>query len=131
MKYLTLDKFIRLQASGAKVMDAADADWEKAVADYEQHLETIRPDLPPSIRHLLDDMNLHDAEVFLMGRQGSNFIIALRLETPPRDFRILTYCLLDPPTIAPTDWPREHTRAHWLFDEIDLVRNGEPSFTHA
>ena len=68
-----------------------------------------------------------------MGRQAGNFVLALRLETPPRDFLVLTYSLLEPPNIGPTGLPRQYqsSKVQWLFDEIDLVRNGELAYTQS
>ena len=111
-------------------MNAADADWERAVADYERHVESIRPKLTESIRHLLDEYYLHDAEVFFMGQTGDNLVIALRLEIPPRNFLVLTYMLLEPPNVMATNWPGENlsSRALWLVDEIDLGVNAEPNY---
>ena len=66
-------------------MDAADTAWEEAVERYEAYLQTIRPDLPASVRQLLDGFYLHDANVLSMGRQGNTFIIVLQLDVPPHD----------------------------------------------
>jgi len=130
MKYFTPEKYLRLQARDTSAMDAADTDWEGAVADYERHLESIRPKLTESIRCLLDDYSLHDAEVFFMGRTGDNLVIALRLKTPPRNFLVLTYMLLETPNVMATNWPGENlsSRALWLVDEIDLGVNMQPSY---
>jgi len=86
MKYFTPERYKRLQATGMQDMDAADADWEIAVTEYERHLETIRSDLPESVRHLLDDFSLHDAEVFFMGRKPATLFLHYALRPRPATF---------------------------------------------
>src|SRR6266851_2750434 len=133
MKYFTPEKYQALQASSGEAMDAGDDNWERAVTDYERHLQIIRPDLPESIRHLQDDFYLHDADVILMGRQGNDFVIALWLTTPPGNFLVLTYYLVKEPTITSIGCPREQLsrKTKWLFDEIDVVPGAERTFIHA
>jgi hypothetical protein len=132
MKFFTPELYTRLQASGPDEMDAADAAWEQAADRYDQRLRTIRPALPDSLRHLLEDYYLHDADVLTMGREGHTFVMALQLETPPRKLLIITYTLAGEPIIEPASLPPEHCspRVQWLCDEIDLVDGEKPHFTH-
>jgi hypothetical protein len=60
MNYFTRERYLALQERG-DAMDAADAAWAEAVAGYEAYLQTIRPELPESVRELLDGFYLHDA----------------------------------------------------------------------
>jgi hypothetical protein len=54
MKYFTPQRYLALQNFAPKAMDAADADWEQAVEQYEAYLQTVLPGLPDSVRKLLD-----------------------------------------------------------------------------
>jgi hypothetical protein len=129
MNYFTPDLIDRFGAVEPAVADAADARWEEAGDRYCAYLDSIKAQLPPGLRQLLDDYYLHDAVVFGMGRQDGRFVIALQLDTPPQDLLILTYDLLAEPEILSDVLPRGHrcpTRVEWMYDEVERVP-GEPA----
>src|SRR5260370_14145001 len=58
-----------------------------------------------------------------MGQEDGRFVIRVRLDTPPRDFLILTYELSAEPEIEPEALPREHrctTQVEWTYDEVEV-----------
>src|SRR5947209_6519500 len=91
MNYFTRDRYLALQDPHEGAMDAADADWEAAVAAYDVHLQRLRPEMPESVRQLLDGFYLHDARVLSIGQRGEAFVISLRLDIPPNDLLTIFY----------------------------------------
>ena len=123
MKYFTPKLYAALQDSDDHAMDAADAAWQKAVDRYERRLCKIRPTLPRSLRCLLDDLYLHDANVLSVARNGDKFVIVLELEVPPKDLVVVTYTLAGTPDIDFAALPPEHCTTHplWMYDEVDVT----------
>lgn len=122
MKYFTPDLYVHLQDQDDAAMDAADAAWEAASQRYDAYLQTILPDLPASVRQLLDGYCLHDAEVLSAGRQGDAFVILLRLDVPPNDWLSITYMLTEAPVIDRSVFPTEHRTSYmgWLYEELEV-----------
>jgi len=133
MNYFTRERYLALQERG-DAMDAADAAWAEAVARYEAYLQTIRPEMPESVRELLDGFYLHDARVLSMGRRGDTFVISLQLDVPPNELLTITYNLAGPPEIRQDlfPWATPTATPAWLYEEIELVRARERShFIHS
>lgn len=126
MNYFTRERYLALQERG-DAMDAADAVWAEAVAGYETYLQTIRPEMPESVRELLDGFYLHDARVLSMGRRGDRFVISLQLDVPPNELLTITYSLVGPPEIRQDlfPWATPATTPAWLYEEVELVGAGE------
>jgi hypothetical protein len=126
MNYFTRERYLALQERG-DAMDAADAAWDEAVARYEAYLQTIRPEMPESVRELLDGFYLRDARVLSMGRRGETFVISLQLDVPPNELLTITYSLAGPPEIRQDlfPWATPTATPAWLYEEIELVREGE------
>jgi hypothetical protein len=126
MNYFTRERYLALQEPG-DAMDAADGAWAEAVARYEAYLQTIRPELPESVRELLDGFYLHDARVLSMGRRGDTFVISLQLDVPPNELLTITYNLAGPPEIRQDlfPWATPGAAPSWLYEEIERVRAGE------
>ncbi|HYT92250.1 MAG TPA: DUF4085 family protein, partial [Gemmataceae bacterium] len=99
MNYFTRERYLALQNFDDDAMSAADADWESAVERYESYLQSIRPQLPESVRQLLDGFYLHDARVLSMGQRGETFVISLQLDPPPHELLTLTYTLAGQPEV--------------------------------
>src|SRR5260221_14267072 len=97
MKYFTQQRSQALQNFDSAAMAAADADWEKAVEQYDAHLQSIRAELPDTVRQLLDGFYYHDARVLSMGRRDGVFQMTLQLDVPPNELVTLTYALTGPP----------------------------------
>ena len=105
MNYFTRDRYLALQDRGDDAMDAADAAWDEAVARYDAYLQTIRPEMPESVRELLDVFYLHDARVLSMGRRGDTFVISVQLDVPPNELLTITYSLAGTPEIKQERFP--------------------------
>jgi hypothetical protein len=134
MNYFTRERYLALQDRGDDAMDAADADWAEAAARYEAYLQTIRPEIPESVRELLDGFSLHDARVLSMGRRGGTFVISLQLDVPPNELLTITYELAGGPEIKQDlfPWAGAAPAPSWLYEEIELVRDGDrPHFVHS
>jgi hypothetical protein len=134
MKYFTRERYLALQERGDEAMDAADAAWAEAVARYEAYLQTIRPEMPETVRELVDGFDLHDARVLSMGRRGDTFVISLQLDVPPSELLTVTYTLAGAPDINQDlfPWAKAGAVPAWLYEEIELVRKGERShFVHS
>jgi hypothetical protein len=126
MKYFTPERYIRLQDREPAAMDAADAVWESISQRYDAYLQTILPDLPPSVRRLLDGYYLHDAEVLSAGRQGDAFLLLLQLDAPPNELLSITYTLTADPLIDRSALPLEHRspRMAWQYEELEKCGDG-------
>jgi hypothetical protein len=126
MKYFTPERYLALQNPDGAAMDVADANWEQAVDHYEATLQAIGPELPGSVRQMLDGFYLHDAEVLSMGQRDDTFVIALQLDVPPHDLLTIAYALAAAPSINREALPPQFrsARPHWLYDEVELVQDG-------
>jgi hypothetical protein len=126
MKYFTRERYLTFQNFDDAAMDAADADWEDTIDRYEAYLQTIRPDMPESVRQLLDGFYLHDARVLSMGRRDETFVISLQLDVPPKELLTLTYTLIGPPEInkKPFEDGQNTPAPWWLYEEIEQVEEG-------
>jgi hypothetical protein len=134
MNYFTRERYLALQDRGDDALDAADAAWAEAVARYDASLQTIRPEMPESVRELLDGFYLHDARVLSMGRRGETFVISLQLDVPPNELLTITYSLAGAPEIKQElfPWATAAAAPEWLYEEIELVREGNQShFVHS
>lgn len=103
------------------------------MARYDAYLQTIRPEMPESVRELLDGFYLHDARVLSMGRRGDTFVISLQLDAPPNELLTITYSLAGTPEIKQDlfPWASAAAAPAWLYEEIELVREGDQrSFVH-
>ena len=127
MNYFTRERYLALQDFDESAMDAADAEWEAVVDRYEAYLQTIRPDMPESVRQLLDGFYLHDARVLSMGRRDGTFVISLQLDVPPNELLTITYTLAGQPEVKKepfNDWPNGSS-PWWLYEEIERVEEGD------
>lgn len=135
MKYFTRERYLALQNSHEEALDAADVDWEQAVDHYQAYLQTIRPEMPETVRQLIDGYYLHDARVLSMGQRGERFIISLLLDCPPNDLLTITYMLAGPPRIDQQytfPWVKSTHAVDWLYDEIAWESEGERNcFLHS
>src|SRR5688500_4657800 len=98
MKYFTPQRYIALQDFRSNAtMDAADADWEQAVHDYNAYLEGIMSKLPLAIRQFVGGCYLHDAKVLSMGCQGNDFVMVLQDDAPPNGLIMIRFNLASDP----------------------------------
>src|SRR5581483_7719063 len=63
VSFFTLDLYHRFNSPDVDEAVRADADWEAAIVQYKNYLQTYRDDLPPGAKKLAEEVNLHDAEV--------------------------------------------------------------------
>jgi hypothetical protein len=128
MKYFTRERFLALQRPDQA--EATDADWDDAVSRYEEHLQTIRPALPPAALDLLDGHHLHDARVLSLAQRGERLIVTLQLNTPPQDLLTAVYTLAGAPTFRqePFPWTTGAAQPLWLYDELEV---GAGHLTHS
>ncbi len=148
MHYFTPDVLIRSNSPDAAVTDAADADWESAVAAYRNHLASIRDALPAPVLALAD-LCLHDAAVVAWNSIVTPVPPSRHLPSrPPRPRRwsksllasvrsddvitTLFYALHDDvrATAARTEFPFSDRSVEWLYDEVDLLSTGPNAFLH-
>lgn len=127
MKYFTRERYLRLQNSEEGALDAADAEWDDAVARYDAYLQSIRLEMSEPIRQLVDGFYLHDAHVLSMGQRGDTFVISLQLDVPPNDLLTITYTLAGPAEVNKErfPWTKDTHAVAWLYDEIEFIRQGE------
>jgi hypothetical protein len=134
MRYFTRERYLSLQNTEDDAMDSADAQWDKAVDSYDRYLQTIPPEMPESVRQLVDGFYLHDAHVLSMGRRGDALVISLQLDTPPNDLLTITYSLSGALQVTkePFAWIKDPLPMDWLHDEVELVEEGSSKqFVHA
>ena len=133
MRFFTPSRFLALQERDPGAMDAADADWETAVEQYDAYLQTILPDLPESVRQLLDGFYLHDARILSIGHRSDRFVISLQLDVPPNDLLTIVYSLAGPTEVSKEGFclPGRAISPLWECDEIELTNEGSrQSFIH-
>ena len=54
MNYFTRQRYLALQERGDDAMHAADAAWDEAVQHYDAYVQSIRAEMPESVRELVD-----------------------------------------------------------------------------
>ena len=134
MNYFTRQRYLALQERDDDAMDAADAAWDEAVQRYDAYVQSIRPEMTESVRELVDGFFLHDARVLSMGRRGDTFAISLQLDVPPNELLTITYALAGTSEIKQElfPWVPPGAAPAWLYEEIELIRQGEQShFVHS
>jgi hypothetical protein len=123
MRYFTPELLALLGADDNAVVRAAEAEWERRLAAYEEDLRRIEPELPEHVR-AFNDLLLHDARVYSLARQGDQFIMVLHKDIPPRHLVILTYTLANEPTINTEALPPD-TRSEVMdfdYDEFGVMQ---------
>ena len=129
MKFFTPDLYVRFNSAVTSVANRADADWERALAAYRKHLNSIRPKLVASIASLANNTCLHDAEYLGFSKMtmpamtGDMAMIAVRKDGA---VNFLVYVLDGEPMVTR---PLEAevfdvSQPHWLYDEIDFASAG-------
>jgi hypothetical protein len=134
MKYFTKDLLERYGSEDDAVAHAAGDEWEEAIDRYEAYLQTIRPDMPESVRQLEDGFCFHDARVLSMGRRDGTFVISLQLDMPPNELVTITYTLAGAPVISKEPFAdgKDTPLPWWLYEEIEQVGTGDRKhFVHS
>ena len=129
MRYFTQEMIARGQSQDDKVVNEVEALWDEACERYSIYLDSVKPDMPPGLRHRVDSYYLHDAVIQGMGRQGNSFVIVLQLDTPPQSLITFTYDLVAEPIIQQNTLPPEAGApgkvVEWQYDEIERLP-GDP-----
>lgn len=125
MKFFTPELLERVASLDDDVADAADEEWEQAIARYHRRWQKIRSAFPPEAQRFQDEeVCLHDAEVLTMGRREEVFVIVLQKEPPSQDLVLLNFTLKGEPQINPTALPPDNASGPttWMYEEFDLDR---------
>jgi hypothetical protein len=133
MKYFTPDLLEQLNSPDPAVANAADAEWDRSLERYEQHLQRLGPQLPESIR-TFNDLLLHDARVYTLARRQDQLLMVLHKDIPPRDLVILSYSLAAEPVIRHDALPPEQRSPvmDYLYNEFDLIAGEDgPLYTES
>jgi hypothetical protein len=133
MKYFTPQLYIEFNSDDPDIADRADEQWERALADYSNHLKKIRGRLSVKVRDLADVRCLHDAsylgftKISLPSAAGDLAMLAVE---QGEQVLLLVYVLADEPLVArPLEAPVFSDQAvHWLYDEVDVSSDG--TFSH-
>jgi hypothetical protein len=141
MKYMTPDLIARFRSKDDAIAEAGALEWQRACAEYEQHLKDIRAGLPKGVRGFLRRYCLHDARVLaLAADEVPYFSIFLRLDKPPTpaDRHLeLRYRLLGGMKkgirLTRHSGPAAQGKplGWWLYDEIDVRKGKVPATTHS
>jgi len=129
MRYFTPQFFVRLQNLRD---EAALQDWERAVSAYTASLEHSLPQFPRPLQRLIKGFTLHDADVRCITLAKDVLSITLQLDPPRRELLILSYTLIEAPTINRAALPQEYRTEStgWLYDELAVADpiSGPPSW---
>lgn len=126
MRYFTRDLYRRCRSTDETVLNVACEEWAQANEAYARRLTAIEAAFPSHLREFAA-LLLRDAKVQSIARLGTQLILVLHKDIPPRDLVILNYALDDQPVVepfadTPADWSKPAT---FQFDELDIEREGE------
>jgi hypothetical protein len=131
MKYFTLELLNRFRSEDEDVSARAHEEWEEALTRYGRREARIKAGLPRGARRFLDEqVCLHDARLWNMGRRDDTFVMILETEPPARDLVILNFTLDGEPHIAdtPLQGKSGSDLVTWLYEEWDVDRQGRYGF---
>jgi hypothetical protein len=134
MKYFTKELIERCGSPDDAAAHSAGEEWEAALERYDAYWQTIRLDMPESVRRLDESFCLHDARVLSMGQRGDTFVISLQLDAPSNQLLTITYTLAGSPEInkEPFGDGKNESSPWWLYEEIERVKEGDrPYFIHS
>ncbi len=129
MKYFTPELYVAFNSDDPSVADQADADWERATADYHQHLHKIGSRLPDKTRELAESTCLHDA-VYLGYLKTpvpkTSAELAVVAVEQADDVLLLIYVLAEEPSFSAPHRADVFSdiAVHWLYDEVDATDRG-------
>jgi hypothetical protein len=137
VKYFTPELLARCRSLDEDVAEAADEEWEQAIAAYRQRLQEIRKSLPLGARQLLKHVTLHDAQLLTINRAGKELFLTFRLagsaNKPAGGVEL--HCTLTRPAELHTHEPQPPNgpTTRWLlYDEFDLPHDRqETGFAHS
>jgi hypothetical protein len=143
MQYFTPERYLRLgNLDNETEFLSAQQDWEEALSAYRDHLNAIKPKLPPTLRRFIGSVYLHGARVLSMYQNEELFVITLEPSSDPSRLVVLLYTLVKEPRVTTGRLPPDRCREpiEWLYDEFDLDQPegpcglprpaGNPTFRH-
>lgn len=143
MRFFTPELYVQFNSSDNEAADRADQTWEKALQEYQRHLDAIRHEMPSQVQKVAE-LCPHDAEVLGFERDLPTFwhpfgqfrpfchATAILSLTRGGTILFLIYMLGDSVRehAVKADWPFSKLRKHWLYDEVDVVGCPEKMFLH-
>src|SRR5437667_11946449 len=72
MRFFTPELYARFNSSDDDVADRANEAWEKALQEYQRHLDAIRDQMPSQVRTVAG-LNYHDAELIGLEQDVQSF----------------------------------------------------------
>ena len=133
MRYFTPDLLQRFGSLDDRIADAADDECELASARYRADLKKLKRKLPSGMRELQTKYYLHDALVFPLKANKDEFMVKLKLDTPPHEELLLRYDLAEKPKLVrhPGLAEKKCPSLIWLYDEVEAVKNNPSQFAHS
>jgi hypothetical protein len=129
MKYFTPELISAYGSDDSTSWQEVEDRWEAMGDRYNAYLRSIQDAFPVGLSRLEHDYFLHDAVVQGMGIHDGKLVFVLRLDPPPQPLVMVTYELVEAPTILPDVLPAEcrsgGSHVDWQYDEIEAV-SGEP-----
>jgi len=135
MRFFTPELVARFNSADDAEADQADEAWEKAIAAYRKHLDSMRDRMPSQVRKLTE-LCLHDADLLACDQEvGPHFPFpfepfppfwtAMAIVSVKQEDQIvsLIYLLWDRMREYPAseDWSFSKAGTHWLYDEVDVA----------
>ncbi len=142
MKYFTPELYQQFNSFDVAEAERADEAWDRAETAYKERLASIRPYMPSQVVKL-SELCLHDALVVARGEQAQPecpgpypfplwTAVAIVSVTLGDEVVSLIYGLRDHVMLreAPEGWRFSKLQEQWLYDEVDLIGDGQGPFVH-
>jgi diadenosine tetraphosphatase ApaH/serine/threonine PP2A family protein phosphatase len=123
MKFFTPQLYVQFNSRDFETASRADDKWDRAQAEYELRLNSLRAEMPESVRFIAHQFCLHDAE--FLGLTESPESIQVRVRKHDTVY-VLDYhptAAAEVSTPSPSDVFSQYS-PRWLYDEIDLLWPG-------
>lgn len=131
MKYFTPELLEQFRFTDDREAEKAADEWDRRGDDYIAYLRSVAPQLPASLRQLLENHYLHDAEIVFAAQDETKFQVTLKLDTPPHDSLLLTYKSVDAWQVLPhPPSPCSPVPVVWLYDEVE-IQHAKAPFKHS
>src|SRR5260370_28472583 len=127
MRYFTPELLERSASLDDDVADAAEHEWERAIAQAKRRWRKIAKAFPKSVQRFdAQCVCLHDARVLSMARQGNTFVVIAQREPPAQDLVLLTFTIDADPVIEPDAAPRhgDGLAVSCVYEERDVGQCG-------
>jgi hypothetical protein len=132
MKYFTPELLALGLTDDEAILDEQERLWDEAGDRFVAYLDMVRPHMPPDLRRLDANYDLHHALIQGMGQEGRLFVVVVRLDPPPRSLLTLEYDLVEDPVIHRDVLSPElrgtGPAVEWEYDEIELIPGTPPTW---